>query len=47
VQHFGDITKFQAAGAQNSSVRVQTPQETMPRPVDQTRDIADSFCTSS
>jgi hypothetical protein len=47
VQHFDGITKFQAAGAQNSSIRVQTSQETTPRPVDQARDIADSFCTSS
>jgi hypothetical protein len=47
VQHFDGITKFQAADAQNSSVRMQTSQETTPRPVDQARGIVDSFCTSS
>jgi hypothetical protein len=47
LQLIGDNDDVQAAGAQNSSVCVQTSQETTPRPVDQARGIADSFFTSS
>jgi hypothetical protein len=47
LQQINDNDDVQAAGAQNSSVCVQTSQETTPRPVDQARGIADSLCTSS
>jgi hypothetical protein len=47
LQRIDDNDDVQAAGAQNSSVCVQTSQETTPRPVDQARGIADSLCASS
>jgi hypothetical protein len=47
LQRIDDNDDVQAAGAQKSSVCVQTSQETTPRPVDQARGLAKISCTSS